>query len=114
MAKIFSPPDGLTQPTLDFANFANYQKGCEDYKENLKKMLLKRNPNGKNVGEIISFPVADGTADYMVAKMQPLELVHIPLMDAWEFNYVHLLKAKDVQEKIDQQKALEKLFSKKG
>jgi hypothetical protein len=34
------------------------------------------------------------------------------LGDAWDFQYAHLLTAKEVQEKIDQQKALERLFKK--
>lgn len=63
--------------------------------------------------QLKQFPVADGYAEYMVASMKPLELVHIPLGDAWQFEYAHRLTAKDVQDKIDQQKALEELFNKK-
>ena len=111
MAKVYSAPSSIEVPSLDFSNINGYEKACEKYKADLKAMLQKRN-NGKNVGEIIRFPVADGYAEYMVASMKPVELVHLPLGDAWDFQYVHLLTAKEVQGQIDQQKALERLFKK--
>lgn len=111
MATIYSSPSQIKVPELNFQNFNKYEKECEEYKQKLKEFLLKRN-SGKNIGEIIRFPVADGYAEYMVASMKPVELVHLPLMDAWEFQYAHLLGAKEVQEEIDKQKALEKIFKK--
>jgi len=110
MAKIFNAPEEIAQPKLDFANIDNYEKESEEYLSKLKARLQEYNPNGKNVGEIIKFPAADGYALYMVANMKPVELVHIPLGDAWNFQYAHLLKSKDVQDKIDQEKAMAKLF----
>jgi hypothetical protein len=117
MAKIFNPPSELTLPKLDWENVKNYHKDCETYKQDLKKLLIEKyKRTGANVGEIIQFPVADGYAMYMVSSMKPLELIHLPFGDGWSFQYVHLLKAKDVQQKIDQAKALTKFFSerKKG
>ena len=111
MAEVYSSPNTIKVPELDFSNINGYEKACDNYKAELKAMLQKRN-NGKNVGEIIRFPVADGYAEYMVASMKPVELVHLPLGDAWDFQYAHLLTAKEVQGQIDQQKALEKLFKK--
>jgi glucan biosynthesis protein len=112
MAQIFNSPDGVKVPELDFKNFAQYEKDCENYKKDLKAWLNKNGFNGKNVGEIIQFPVADGYAEYMVASMKPVKLVHMPLMDAWHFEYAHLMTAKEVQAKIDGQNALKKLFKK--
>lgn len=111
MAKVYLAPKSIKVPELDFSDINGYEKACDNYKAELKAMLQKRN-NEKNVGEIIRFPVADGYAEYMVASMKPVELVHLNLWDAWDFQYVHLLTAKEVQEKIDQQKALERLFKK--
>lgn len=116
MAKIYSSPSSVEIPSLkliDNASVQAYNKACDEFKEKLKAFLEKRNPNGKNVGEVISFPVADSSAEYMVASMKPVELIHLPLWDAWEFQYVSRLTAKDVQQKIDSTKALNKLFSKK-
>jgi hypothetical protein len=113
MAEVFSAPEEVKQPELDFGNYSEYEKNCEKYIEKLKEHLKKMGYKGKNFGEIIRFPVADGTADYMVISMRPLKLVHLPLGDAWDFQYAHLLTAKEVNEEIAQQKALEKLFSKR-
>lgn len=110
MAKVYSAPEAIKQPSLDFSNMGNYRKESEEYIENLKKFLQKRS-KGKNVGEIIKFPAADGYARYMVASMRPLELVHIPLDDAYSFQYAHRLTAKDVQEEIDREKAFEKIWT---
>jgi hypothetical protein len=109
-AKVYSCPSDIKQPSLDFRNIPNYRKECEEFKQTLKDMLVKRNPNGKNVGEIIRFPAADGYAEYMVAGMKPLELIHISLGDGWDFQYAHLMTAKEVQSKIDGDKAMAKLF----
>jgi hypothetical protein len=111
MAEVYLAPKSIKVPELDFRNINGYEKACDNYKAELKAMLQKRN-NEKNVGEIIRFPVADSYAEYMVASMKPVELIHLPLGDAWDFQYAHLLTAKEVQEKIDQQKALERLFKK--
>lgn len=111
MATIYSPPSQIPVPELDFANFDNYEKECEEYKNKLREYLL-RVKKGKNIGEIIRFPVADGYAEYMVASMKPAELIHLPLGDAWQFQYAHLLGTKEIQDEIDRRKALEKIFQK--
>jgi hypothetical protein len=110
-ATIYDLPESIKVPELDFRDMESYRKAEEKFYEDLKAFCKKRK-DGKNVGEIIKFPVADGYAMYMVASMKPLELIHIPIMDAWEFEYAHLLTAKEVQQKIDQKKALEELFAK--
>ena len=112
MATIFKSPDQVKVPELDFAKFGEYQNECKKYKEDLKAWLNNNGYNGKNVGEIIQFPVADGYAEYMVASMKPVKLVHLPLMDAWHFEYAHLMTTKEVQAKIDQQNRLKELFKK--
>jgi hypothetical protein len=63
---------------------------------------------------VIQFPVADGYAQYMVASLSPVELIHLPLWDAWEYQYVERLTKKDIVEKINQRKAMDKLFPARG
>ncbi len=114
MGKIFRAPSSVAMPSWD--NKKTYEENVleeNNYLAALKDMLTKRKPTQKLVGEIIKFQVADGYAQYMVASMTPLELVHIPLGDAWDFHYAHRLTKKDVEEKIKNQKALEELFKKK-
>ena len=114
MAKIFSAPNSIPLPQWSIKK--THQENMSEekaYLDQLKDMLTKRKPTQKLVGEIIQFPTADSYAQYMVASMTPLELVHIPLGDAWDFQYAHRLTKKDVEEKIKNQKALEELFKKK-
>jgi hypothetical protein len=98
--KVYDPPTHMKQPETYDIPWQEIQQVEQKYLEELKAYLLERNPNGKNVGEIIYFPVADGHAQYMVASMRPLELVHIPLGDAWHFQYVERLKVKDIEDQI--------------
>jgi hypothetical protein len=111
-ATIYSAPSSVPLPKYDIKNVKDWQQEEDDYIAQLKAVLLRRK-NGKNIGEVLRFPVADGYAMYMVASMRPLELVHLPLGDCWEFDYVHLLNAEEVQKRIDSHKALEELFGKK-
>lgn len=123
MATIYSTPEEVKAPNIfddEFRehpdkigfDYEKYNKAEEKYLEDLKAFLIKRK-KGKNVGEIIGFPVADGKALYMVASIRPLELVHIPLGDAYQFQYAHRLTAKDVDEEIRRNKAWGEFVAKK-
>ena len=57
--------------------------------------------------------MGDGYAQYMIASMKPMQLVHLKLGDAWDYPYVHKMNAKDIQTLLDRDKAMAKLFSKK-
>ena len=113
-AKIYDAPEEIEVPRIDFANFnkAEQDKKDEQYLNALKAYLANLGWNGKNAGEVIKFPVADGYAMYMVISMRPLQLVHIPLWDAWHFQYAHLLTAKEVQQQIDQDKRWNEMLGK--
>ena len=121
MAKIYDAPQEMETPDFTYdqnghPDIKKYEEDNEKYIKELKDLLLKRFEESayacseKYVGEIIRFPVADGHAEYMVASMSPLELVHLPLGDAWNFQYVHLLTAKEVTEKIEGEKKMKELF----
>jgi hypothetical protein len=109
-AKIYSAPESIKPPSFSL-DIEEYQEKCEQYKKDLRKFVLDRK-TGKNVGEIVQFPVADGYAEYMIASMRPLELIHLETNDAWEFQYIHLLTAKEINEKISFEKSLRKHLSK--
>jgi hypothetical protein len=113
MATIFNTPEWFNVPELVSGNVSQYIKDCETFKKELKAWLNKNGFNGKNVGETIRFPVADGYAHYMVASMKPVQLIHLPLGDAWHFEFAHLMTAQEIQGKINQQNSLKKLFDKK-
>jgi len=104
-AKIYKAPKTIKLPEIDFENFDREQMISEQdrYINDVKKFCLKRK-KGKNVGEIIEFPVADGSAMYMVASMRPLELIHLEIGDCWDYQYVHRLTATDVNSEIENYK----------
>ena len=117
MAEIFNAPKGIKVPSLSGITsknvnekFKELETDTEKYKKDLKQYLQDNGYNGKNVGEVLNFPVADGHAQYMVLSMQPLRLVHLELGDAWSFQYANLLTAEEVQQKIDQQNNMKELF----
>ena len=113
MAKIYASPLEVKIPEFNWNDIEQYKKDCETYKENLKAFLRKRN-SGKTVGEVLRFQVADGYAEYMVASLKPVELVHLPLWDEYQFEYADLMTAEKVQEQITRQNALKELFSRKS
>ena len=114
--KIYTAPEEIKAPEFDFENFnaKTHQEKEDKYVEEIKQYLQNLGYNGKNFGEIINFPVADSHASYLIISMKPLMLLHLELGDAWTFQYVHLLTAKEVQQKVDQNKAIERIFSQKG
>ena len=111
MAKIYNVPDAIEVPKFNWENIPQYEKDCDKFKEDLKKYLNSINYNEEVTGEIIQFPVGDGYAQYMVASLKPAMLIHLPIGDEWSFQYANLLTAKEIKEKINQRKALEKLFA---
>jgi len=111
-ATIYTITNQFPTPKLDFENFKleEYNKANDNYIAKVKKFLLSQK-SGKNVGEVLNFPVADGSAQYMVVSMRPLALVHLELGDAYQFPYAHLLTSKEVNNKLETQKKMDELFS---
>jgi len=113
MAKIYSVPKSINVPQLVVNgkfDYKDYQERVNKFYEELAAVLKKHNPDGECVGEVIQFPVADSYAFYMVVGLKPVELVYLPIMDGWDFQYANRLTAKDIREKVEQQKNLKKLF----
>jgi hypothetical protein len=114
--EVFNPPKHLKAPTMKVINndynaaFEKLNQDEKQYIEDLKAFLINRK-KGKYVGKLVQFPVADGTAKYMVASVRPLELVHIPFDDEYQFQYIFNLKWADILNKIKQEEALDKLFN---
>lgn len=113
MAKVYELPEGFVAPDFNWKDIPQYEKDCAELTDKLKKWCIERNPDQKNVGEVIKFPVADGYAEYMVAATKPVELVHLPFWDAWQSETAELMTAKAIQDKIDQKIAMAKLFAPK-
>ena len=111
MATIYAAPEEIKIPKLDFSDMAKYRREQEEYLAELKKYCQEDNDDEEYVGEIVRIPVADGNAEYMVASLKPLELIHIPLGDAYDSEFAELLTLAKVKQKIDGAKRLAKLFN---
>ncbi len=111
MATIYAVPDDVKVPIF---NWKDREAGEADEKRFIDEMVAfvkNYHPDGgEHIGKTIKFPWADSYAIYMIASMKPLQLVHLPLGDAWEYPMAQRLKRTDVELKIQQQESLDKMF----
>lgn len=74
------------EPIPGYKDFSDLMK-AEDKKlrelEAISEKIDYNNPKASLVGAIVSFPVGDGGAYYIVTKDKPLTLAHIPFGDAY-------------------------------
>lgn len=115
MAKIFGVPKEIKIPKLKFSNFnlKDYNDSLNNFVTELQNHIKKMGYVEVHSGETIRFPIADGHAEYMVLSTKPVMLIHLPIGDAWEFEYANRLTKSDIVKKIKQQKAISKFFNKK-
>ena len=115
MGKIYNAPKEIKAPEFDFKNFnrTKYQEDCDRFEKELKEFLNKSGYNEEETGKTIRFQVADGYAVYMIASLKPVMLIHLQFDDEYSYEYAHRLTAKDIREKLRQQEALNRMFSKK-
>jgi hypothetical protein len=118
MGKVYCPPDEIKVPEFNWEDIPAYEAANKKFIEDLKQWCVNRAAKAgvtdENLGVVIQFPVADSYAQYMVAALSPVELIHIPLWDAWEYQYVERLSKKDIVEKINQRKAMDRLIPSRG
>lgn len=115
MAKIYAAPKEIQVPSFNFRDREAWRKSEAEYIEKLKEFCKKHSKDkSEYVGEVISFPHADGKAFYMVFSLKPVNLIHIPIGDAWQSPYADLLTKKRVIEMIEADRKLAELFKKKA
>lgn len=115
MAKIYAAPVecGQRPEIVQPFNFSDYERANKAYEAKIIE-FAKKHSTCSEAGEIISFPVADGHACYVVMSLKPVALIHLDISDGYQFQYAHRLTASDVREKIRQAKAMREIFSKKS
>lgn len=66
------------------------------------------------VGQVLHFPMGDGSAMYVVKSEKPLVLQHVPYMDAWQAWGVTIrgLRLADVRAMVESERKFRKLFGK--
>ena len=112
-ATIYSAPKSIKKPDYDWSKGRdNWRKEEQRYIDQIKAHNKSIGYNGKNMGEIIKFQVADGYAEYMVLQMRPLSLIHLDIMDGYQFQYAHLMTAKEVNDQLKRQRAMDEIFRK--
>lgn len=111
MAKIYSGIDGIKCPKIEDypRDYDAYDKACTDYLEKVKKNLSETG-RGPCRGKMIRSPRGDGYAIYVVASLNPLELVHIATGDAWDDPNAEYWTAAQVKAMIQREEGMRKLF----
>ena len=115
---IYATPSWIKAPNFpDFLgdegfNNKAYLEAEEKYVQEVRDFCKERY-NGKYTGELVRFPVADSYAEYMIASLRPLEIVHLETGDAYNYQHINRLKAKDFTDNVDARKRLDAIFTKK-
>ena len=91
-----------------------YEADCQRYINELVESFW----SGKDddlVGEIIRFQRGDGYAEYMIAKTEPLELIHLEAGDAWEVEpaLIRGLNLADVSDMVERERRIRDLFARR-
>lgn len=72
-------------------------KKAEDEWEEKLRTWCKEHSKDKLASKIVKEPVADGQAMYMVFNTKPVQLIHIPFGDSYEFQWAHRWTASDIK-----------------
>lgn len=88
-AKVYAPPASVEQPEWSeyevdgqFSIEAMRERDAR-YITELAAWVKSRPRSSADAGTVVSYPVADGAAQYMIMRLRPLELIHLPLGDAY-------------------------------
>jgi len=71
----------------DYPDWKEYFEKSDEILDELQE-VSNNLPEGEIVGKLIHFPVADGSAMYLVTKEKPLQLKHVPYSDAWHADHI--------------------------
>jgi hypothetical protein len=112
--KVYVTP--IPAPSVDYANFdlAKVTREESEHQQALCDWLRARGYTGKRTGQIASFPVADGYAQYMLAEgpKKTSCLIHLPYGDAYSYLHIEHLPKKVIIDSIERKAKIAALFSK--
>jgi hypothetical protein len=106
--KIYSPPTEVGICATDYSG--DWQAQEKAWLNKLRQYVMQHG-SGKNKGKIVSYPVADGYAQYMIFSEKPAALIHIPLGDAWQYPMVSRFTMKEVLADVAREEQFSKLFA---
>lgn len=121
MATCYGLPEGFEAP--DFEDYLvdgrfdldTCNKVEADFIESLRTWVkANRVGAGDLMGQLVHYPVADGSATYMVVGTNPCALMHIPLGDAWQIPEAHMrgLRTQDIRADVQRAQRIAALFAK--
>ena len=116
MAKVSNPPAELPAPTPDYKNYDfKKEQAREEAWEKSLAGWCRKNGNGDTAGKVVRTHVADSFACYMVFTEKPLQLIHMPLGDAWSAGKVweRGLRLSDVRQMVARSEGMASIFAKK-
>lgn len=111
MAQVYNTPESIPFPPYQWKDQSKYESDVSDFKEELKEFCQKES-KCPDSGEIISFQIADGYAQYMVLSYS--KLIHIPEGDGYEISdaLARGLRKDDIIGHIKYAKGIKELFTK--
>lgn len=109
MTKIYVVPGEIHAPDFeDYLVDNRYDhklavKLEDEFRTKLADWCRQHGGSPKYAGGILRIPAGDGYAEYMVWKLKPLSLIHLPLGDAWNASELQIngLTVKYVKEYVD-------------
>ncbi len=111
---IYALPTEVPAPKVDFSNY-DHKKELEaenKHMADLKAFLIKQGYDKPLTGEILSEPIADGKALYMVLDGgRTWGLIHLPYGDAYDSPNVQFLPKAEVKRRVQAEKKLRAMFS---
>lgn len=113
--KVFAAPEEVKVPELLIPfDMKKHQEDQDRYIKELKEALITMGYVGSNTGKVAKFGVGDGYALYMLAEGGGKScLIHMPLGDAYQFQYIERLTKKDILDNIAKQEKFNELFGEK-
>ena len=106
------------EPEYDFPNITSFEEVLKQEQAALDALVRQSAelPPGQVVGAVLSWPVADGQAFYLVIREKPLTLQHIPYGDAWRVDPVLIrgLRRDDVLRMLEAEKRFQEIFARAG
>ena len=111
MAKVYatSVPEPEFMDADGRFSHEGYEARCKQYREAVEAEIRSLGYNHKHTGKVISFPIADGYANYMVADGRTM--VHLREVDAYSIPDAHARGVR-INEEVERQEAFEALFRK--
>lgn len=111
MAKVFALAKQFEAPELTIPyNHKEEEAKEEKFLKQVKAWAKDRNPTDEYAGEEYSIQHADGYARYLVLSSKPVQLMHLPLGDAWDSPWADRVTKKDIIQDVERWKNVTPIF----